>query len=518
MLSVDEKVRPVAQGPRVIVRYEFDEDYWRAAVSHLDRGWREGEHLEAMERAHGLDDSDPEESWDGCLRGARLLAHGLTRIWDLDRSASDRPLASELWIGVRRRLVSTLGGADQEAPASVGTIVDNLLPTRLPRMRDPSGPLFADELFDLLFELGSPIPSPDDRLEEEDWYGDMFRLIAELEREMRRRAKASPVSPIKFHLDTWRSAVYETCQPPKDPTDMVIWEMQFEMEADERGKSAFSDSVDLDVARQLLVLIARLWDCPGERVHREIPESVLWQWLRRQVIGLVSKRQISAIGQDGYGDDDPYIKAGYRLRSLIPRLPVTLSERQSLYSDHVESIDRDLAEASDVLQELIVNTGALYEPSRPWPVLPTLKRLVDQLIDSRSEGAPPLVGETVSVRVANPSRLLRTQRLTRQPPRRPQDRPITPPSVTPESSSAQSGVTPIRVGRRPANFDRAVAEETCRRFTSNHGRAPSPAEVYKNLPPIEQVKGMPGTFRKPEYYGGWSAEPGWGKVESRSNT
>ncbi len=186
-----------------------------------------------------------------------------------------------------------------------------------------------------------------------------------------------------FDLRAWEAAIYRVCQPPTDWEDLSAWERDVLEEDVYIGGKAFSQAVSLDTARGCLRLLCRLWDNPGDRVDYGLPEAVLWRWLRRQVVGLVSEWTIDAHDTDGYSYDEPRKDAAVRLRNLLPAEPLSRAERERTYSDRLESIEIELCEATDLLAHLVVTTHAYFQPMSPWPALATLDGLVDQLVAAR---------------------------------------------------------------------------------------------------------------------------------------
>lgn len=208
-----------------------------------------------------------------------------------------------------------------------------------------------------------------------------------------------------FDLVRWQSGVYSVCRPAASWAEMSDWERDILLEDEDNGDQSFSDEVTLDTAHGCLRLLCRLWDNPGDRINYEIPEAVLWRWLRRQIIGLVSRWTVPADGSDGWHHDEPRKDAAVQLRGLLPSEPMSRNERDRTYADRVDAIEIDLDRANDVLAHLVVQTHAYYQPATPWPALAKLSVLVDQLASDRTSLLKPVLSpSTVPVSIKRQGR------------------------------------------------------------------------------------------------------------------
>jgi hypothetical protein len=208
-----------------------------------------------------------------------------------------------------------------------------------------------------------------------------------------------------FNLAQWQSTVYGVCRPAASWAEMDDWEWDILLEDEDNGDQSFSDGVALDTARGCLRLLCRLWANPGDRIDYELPEAVLWRWLRRRIIGLVGQWAVLIDGSDTWHHDEPRKDAAVRLRDLLPAEPMSRAERDRTYADRLDAIETDLERANDVLAHLVVQTHAYYQPAAPWPVLERLSGLVDQLVAVRMPPPEPVISPaTLPASIGRPRR------------------------------------------------------------------------------------------------------------------
>ncbi|CAA9559043.1 MAG: hypothetical protein AVDCRST_MAG33-1517 [uncultured Thermomicrobiales bacterium] len=208
-----------------------------------------------------------------------------------------------------------------------------------------------------------------------------------------------------FNLAQWQSAVYSVCRPAASWAETSDWEQDILLEDADNEDQSFSDGVALDTARSCLRLLCRLWANPGDRIDYELPEAVLWRWLRHQIVGLVGQWAVPVDGSDTWHHDEPRKDAAVRLRGLLPAEPMSRAERDRTYADRLDAIETDLERANDVLAHLVVQTHAYYQPASPWPALARLSELVDQLVAVRMPPAEPVISPATSpVSIERPRR------------------------------------------------------------------------------------------------------------------